>query len=167
MAWLPGVLAAIVSAILIALLLQAARRAPARRDGLRWVEYGREVRLVAVILTVVLASGAVYFVAAAPSQGMLPIGIAAAASTLALVAVMDLEIWCVRIGFDDATVYCHSPWRRSRQIPIAELGVPRFSALAQWWVIPSRSQGSIRIHTYMIGGGALVELAQTQIEEQP
>lgn len=63
----------------------------------------------------------------------------------------------MRIAFDDETVYCFTPWRANRQIPLSDLGKPYYSDAMQWWVIPTASQGNIRVQSFISGKDALLE----------
>jgi len=68
-----------------------------------------------------------------------------------LLGWLHLEFSWVRILFDEQGITTRSPWRRSRQVPWAEVKKVSYNAILQWHVIATRGHGKIRMHDYLSG----------------
>ncbi len=131
------------------------------REGKTWLGYGLPLKIFSLLSLVLPLAGVLYFFFGDYDSIYEPIGFTLFFSLISLPLV--LESFWVRIAFDDATVYCFSPWRPNRQIPFSELGKPYYSEAMQWWVIPTGSQGYIRLQSFLSGKEALLErLARPQ-----
>jgi TRAP-type uncharacterized transport system fused permease subunit len=74
-----------------------------------------------------------------------------------------LEFFFVRVEFDEMFIYPFSPWRGSRRIPWSDVTFFHFSATCSWYVIHTRSHGTLRVSELMSGIGSFVRrLNETQ-----
>src|SRR5208282_2343556 len=68
-----------------------------------------------------------------------------------------LEVFFVRVEFDESFIYPSSPWRGGRRIPWSDIVSCHFSNLNQWHVIRTRAHGTLRVSTFLSGVGSLLE----------
>ncbi|WP_035608743.1 hypothetical protein [Haloferula sp. BvORR071] len=155
-AWITPALIAVVVPVAMAAFVRAADR-PARVSGeVKWVEYGVAMKAFSI------------------AAGLIPVGLIVAMflqsafskdpviATLLFTGLsvpLLLESFLVKISFDENAIYTRSAWRRSRVIPWSEVGAPIRSDLLQWWVLPTKKQGSIRLHDFISGKGEFFAMA--------
>lgn len=157
---------AIVSAVIMVLVVSAGRAALTSyddrakvRSGMAWLEYGKYFKLYS-FLGSLIPFGLIFLwfnVSADNKSAILYMIILFGGLTLPLF----LESFFVKIGFDDSTVYCYSPWRPSRQIKFSDMGEPHYSESMNWWVIPTKNQGKIRLQVFISGASDLLEKLQS------
>ena len=125
------------------------------REGKTWLVYGMPLKIFSLLSLGFPLAGVLYFFFGDYDSVYEPLGFTLFFSLISLPLV--LESFWLRIAFDEETVYCFSPWRGNRQVPLSELGKPYYSDMMQWWVIPTKSQGVIRLHNFLSGKDALLE----------
>ena len=76
---------------------------------------------------------------------------------IGLILPLHLEAYFVRITWDDETIHTHSPWRRSRRIPISSVLRCDFSQSMQWYRIQTEGYGIVRLHMFARGIPQLLE----------
>jgi hypothetical protein len=74
-----------------------------------------------------------------------------------LVSPLHLEAYFVRIIWNDETIHTHSPWRRSRRIPISSVTRCDFSRSMQWYRIHTKGYGMVRLPMFARGIPQLLE----------
>jgi hypothetical protein len=150
-----GIIGAVVTSLLMVILRRTVLPS-ARRRGLRHVlEYGWPIRSLGIAMPVL---GGVFLYAASRSssdQRSLAWVVAGALATCSL--YVFLELFFVRVEFDESFVYMFSPWRGGRRIPRSDIVSCSFSNLNQWYVIRTRADGKLRISTFMSGSGSFLE----------
>jgi len=152
--WIGPVVTAVVVSFVMGALRQSAKVPAKVRDGLRWVEYskglkiGSAVGLLLPIGLVVLAFRVEEQAQSAVLGMVLLFG--------ALIVPLAIETLFVKVGYDDQQMRCFSPWRKNRTVQIAEMGEPRFSKGMQWWLVPTERQGLIRLSSLISGGEELL-----------
>lgn len=72
-----------------------------------------------------------------------------------------LETSFARIEFDSACIYTHSPWRRDREIPWADIVEWNHSEIHHSYLILTRNHGVLRVSRYMSGVGSFVAKLNT------
>lgn len=65
--------------------------------------------------------------------------------------VIFLEAAFFRIAYDDYHIFTRSPWRPFRRIPWHSLTGYSWSEINEWHVLETRSQGKIRVSTFLVG----------------
>ncbi|MBX3742884.1 MAG: hypothetical protein KF712_18005 [Akkermansiaceae bacterium] len=148
------ILAAVAIPVLIIRFSRAAGQ-PGRTNGDRtWLEYGRGIRIFTALLGVLVLWLIGLWIFSGPEQRFDAMMLVLIFGSLAIPLV--LEVFWVRIGCDGSTLWCFSPWRRNREIPLEEMGTPYYSALMKWWVIPTRRHGKVRVSDFLAGRDAFL-----------
>jgi len=80
-----------------------------------------------------------------------PLVLTALAVFLSLPLILILEFHRVTIAFDGTSIYCQSPWRRSRVVPWADVKSVKYSPWARWYVAKTTAHGSIRLNNILSG----------------
>ena len=146
----------LTSAITALLLIPGRLRV---RDGRLVLEYSRAMKGVTVFLTLVWM--AIAFAACFASEdqqvtawsvvGCLGIGI----------VIMVLEIFWVRIEFDQEGLRTFSPWRNRRFIQWSDIERIDYSSILQWHVLRTR-KGSVYLHDYLNTKARLLQVLADQ-----
>lgn len=155
----------IAGAIVLAIALGfLARNAKFHADstGKRSVlKYGTPIRIFAWLLLCGLTAG-LYMGSRRSIQGPGSwLGVFAFFAGVML--VLFLEIYVVRIEFDDYAIYTRSPWRPERSIPWSEITSYSFSGISQWYVFRTRSMGAVRLSVYLSGRGSFMAEARRRL----
>jgi hypothetical protein len=152
---LNGLIGGAVGCAVLFLLLRTVQPLPARKDGKFVLFFGRAIRFFGVAA---LCLGTFFLYAAAhssPDQRVLAWSVA---GTLAAGSFyLFLEVWFVRIEFDEQFIYATSPWRGKRQIPWEAVEALEYSERNQWFVLKTTDQGSVRISIFRSGHRVLVK----------
>ena len=160
--WFGDNSAAISSALVVLIvpafingLLGTTKAKASKKDGLAWVEYGKTFKAFTVIGMMIPAGLISVWFNVGPDNKLpvLFMGLLFGG----LIVPLFLEAFFVKMAFDDLYIYCYSPWRPSRKIGFSELGEPYYSQSLQWWVIPTESQGKIRLQSFISGAEELLE----------
>ena len=160
MNWLGPALTVLIVPGVLAALAKAAK-APAKvkvQNGMAWVEYGLCFKILSFVSVMIPCGlGILWFFVNADDR--LPV--------LMMILLFGglgiplfMEAFFVKIGFDDSLAYCYSPWRPSRQVRFCDMGEPYFSESMHWWVIPTQTQGRIRMHQFISGASDLLQKLQ-------
>ncbi|MES0489986.1 MAG: hypothetical protein ABUK01_08350 [Leptospirales bacterium] len=155
MSWIGPVLVAIIVPLALSALVKAAKVPAQARDGKMWVEYGRTFKIFTFVFVLIPCALGILMFYVDP-EGKFPV-LMMALGFGALAIPLFLEAFFVRIGFDDTTAYCSSPWRSSRQIKFSDMEEPYYSESMQWWVIPTKTQGKIRLQSFISGQSEFLE----------
>ncbi|MDH5611851.1 MAG: hypothetical protein OEY66_05285 [Gammaproteobacteria bacterium] len=123
--------------------------------GKTWLAYRLPLKVFSIISLVFPIGGILYLISGDYESIYEPVGFILFFSLISVPLL--LESFLVQIAFDDKYVYCFSPWRPNRQVPFSELGQPYYSDAMQWWVIPTKSQGYIRLQSMISGKDELLE----------
>ena len=150
-----GIAGAIVSTLLLAALIRTVRLT-ARKSGSRFVlEYGKPMRALGVVS---LLLGALFIlVGSHSSPDQRAIAWVVCGSLAGCTVYIFLEVFMVRLEFDETFIYHFSPWRRDRQIPWSEIISVSFSQTNRWYVIRTQGHGTLRVSTFLSGIGSFVE----------
>lgn len=150
------ILAAIAIPLLILRFSRAARE-PGRRNGDRtWLEYGRGIRIFTTLFGVLVLWQVGLWIFSTPEHRFDAMMLVLIFGSLWM--PLALEVFLVRIGYDGSTLWCFSPWRRRREIPLEELGTPHYSGWMKWWVIPTSRLGKVRISDFVAGRDAFLKM---------
>jgi hypothetical protein len=152
---IPAILAAIIALFVLAVLLRTARPG-AWRLGSRFVlQYGTPMKVLGVIM--LLLGQFLLFAASQSSEDQRTLAWTVS-GVLALGAFyFFIEVFFVRIEFDDAFFYPVVPWRRPRQIPWTDVDSVEFSPRNSWYLIRTRHHGVVRASRYLSGISSLLE----------
>ena len=165
MDWLGYALIAVIVPAVLGALNNGARVPAEIKEGKRWLKYGWKIKSIAIVSLAFPIAGIVAFFMAEPEDQLAAILFFVFFGFISFPLL--LETFFIRIAFDDNSVHCFSPWRPARQVAFAELGKPEFSHSMQWWAIPTKSNGYIRIPTLLSGGDELLIrlLPQAELNE--
>ena len=155
MDWLGPVAVAIIVPLVLGALKKGSQVAPQERDGRRWVEYGWGAKGFAMVGFLIVMGLAVLFFFV-NEEGKEPV-FWMAAGFAALVLPLFIEFFFVKLGYNDETLLCYSPWRSNRTVRFEDMEKPVFSESMQWWEMPTKSQGKVRVSTMARGAKKLVE----------
>lgn len=147
--WIVNSLIAVIVPAALAGLVRAADKPARSSEGAKWLEYGMAMKAFAVAGALIPVALTVVLVVTKPADPSGLLGVIAIFS--ALVMPLLLENFLVKIGFDETHIFTRSAWRRSRVIPWSEVGEPSRSDLLQWWRIPTKTHGTIRIQDFISG----------------
>jgi len=155
MEWLAYALIAIIVPWALKSLTKSADVPAEFKQGKSWLTYGLPLKIFSILSLGFPIAGVLYLLTGEYESIYEPIGFILFFSLISVPLV--LESFLVRIAFDDACVYCFSPWRANRQVAFSELGKPYYSDAMQWWLIPTESQGYIRLQSFISGKDELLE----------
>lgn len=134
----------------------------ARKEGGRyWAEYGRAHKAVACIFAIGAAALIVAVLFAKPQKWPLMAGLSLLVFGLPS-AILLLEFFVVRIGFDEERIECRSPWRLRRTIPWTSVQSCSYSDFAKWWVVDAGVHGKIRLSNWLSGQKALLAMMKSR-----
>ncbi len=118
-------------------------------DGMSWLEYGAVMKgfsLLVAALPIVLV--VVWF--NVEQKDKLPVLVMIAIFG-SLSVPLVIELFFVRVGFNDVGLVCKSGWRRNRAISWADIEGIEFSQSMQWWVLTTKESGVVRLQIYLSG----------------
>ena len=155
---LSGAAGAIAAAIALPLLLLTVRQNAAEAEGKRVLEYGRAMKVLAVVFWVGWI-GLFVIALFAPAKDRV-IAASLVGGFLLMILSWHLEVFGVRVEFDGGGIRTRSPWRRRREIPWSAAQRVWFSHTLQWYVVQTAGFGRVRLHIYLSG----VESLLTELE---
>ena len=148
-----GYLGGLIAVALVAyLVLTRAPRAD-REAGRRILHYDARMRLVGWGLAALLAPLLVFSVSSLSGfqANRVLLALALAALSICIPLVLLLEVYRVRVEFDETAIYTFSPWRPSRTIPWSDVISSRYSEWLRWHVIRTKSHGDVRLSDLLSG----------------
>jgi hypothetical protein len=128
------------------------------------VQYGWPFKMLAVIsgLITLLFSVVYFFVA--------PLNRPAVLILIALFAVITLPlllmVFFTRVEAEDQLMIVHSPWRRTRRIPFADVESVRFAKARQRYEVRTRTHGKVCLHIYLSGIPDLLGVLAYELERE-
>ena len=140
----------ILSAVLGSLLYKSSQRA-AKRIGSRFVlRYGWALRGLTLTTLLMMCSGLLFakFDTKSPDEAGL---LVCTGILTALFLFFFIEAFFVRIEFDVTTIYTFTPWRSHREIPWSDIISFRHYEHHNWYVIQTRTHGTLRVSTFLTG----------------
>lgn len=151
----PGVIGGIGGAVGVGLLFLTVRRTTTVKGGTAVLAYGRPLKAFVVLGWAGLL-GLTVLTVARPGDDP-GSKVTALAALFALVLIMHLEFFRVRVAFDEFGIRTRSPWRASREIPWAAVRRVWYSANLQWHVIETDGHGRVRLHDFLGGVDSVME----------
>lgn len=144
-------LSTLLSAVAGSLIYGASQR-PAERTGSGLVlRYGLPLRCLSVVVLVIV-SGSLIFSNFDPKTSPEDTGLLVAGGVMtALFLYFFIEMFFVRIEFDEARISTFTPWRSSRQIPWSDIASFRHDEAHCWYIIQTRTHGTLRVSTFLSG----------------
>lgn len=168
MSWIAYALIVIIVPIVLGMFTKSARVPAERVAGKAWLGYGKWFKGLSTVSLFLPGIGVLAIMQAESSREVM-VAYSLFCFFLIIVFSMLLEAFFVRIAFDEKSIYCMSPWRKAREIPISELGKPTFNTSMQWWVIPAGEHGNVRVPTLLHGWEDLINCIEpdykTMVEE--
>jgi hypothetical protein len=150
-----GIIGAAVTGLLMLVLRRTVLPSARQRGSRRVLEYGLPMRSLGIAM---LLFGGVFLFAASRSSidqrglAWFVCGVLAVCSLYVF-----LEVFFVRVEFDESFIYPFSPWRGWRSIPWSDVVSCNFSSLNQWHVIRTNAHGTLRVSTFLSGIGSFLE----------
>jgi hypothetical protein len=149
------IIGAIIGGLAMWLLMRSVRRT-ARQSGSRSVlEYGPMIRGLGVVLLIV--GGFLLFAASRASADQRQLAWIVSGALAGAAVYFFIEVFFVRIEFDDTWIYATSPWRADRAIPWSDITECRYSHINRWHVIRTRDNGTLRLSVYLSGVDTFLE----------
>ena len=155
MEWLAYALIAIIVPWALNALTKSADVPAEFKEGKTWLAYRSPLKVFSILSLGFPIAGVLYLLSGEYESIYEPVGFILFFSLISVPLV--LESFLVRIAFDDECIYCFSPWRPNRQVAFSELGEAYYSDMMQWWLIPTESQGYIRLQSFISGKDELLE----------
>jgi len=116
-------------------------------EGISWLEYGIRLKiLTSFFVSIVMGLIVLYFIVDEKYDVILGVLLFSA-----LVLPIAIEVFFVRIGFDNEKIYCYSGWRQNRVVEWNEVESAKFSEISQWWVLKTKKSGKVRVSIYLSG----------------
>jgi hypothetical protein len=154
-ATIAGTIGAVVGTLILVMLLRTVRPT-ARRSGPRFVlEYGNAMRGLGIAS--LLLGGCFLYAASRSSLDQRVLAWAVSGALAGCALYIFLEVFLVRVEFDESFIYPFSPWRGRRRIPWSDISSLSYSEINRWYVIRTRSHGTLRISTFLSGIASFVE----------
>lgn len=155
LALIAGIIGVVITRLLMVVLLRTARPSALQQDSRHVLKYGVAMRGLGIVM-LLLGSGFLYAASHSSSdQRQLAWLVSGVLATCGL--CVFLEVFFVRIEFDESFIYLFSPWRGRRQIPWSDVLSRDFSNVSQWHVIRTGTQGTLRVSIYLSGVASLLE----------
>ncbi|QDT16320.1 hypothetical protein [Alienimonas californiensis] len=85
----------------------------------------------------------------------------------ALILILHLEAFFVRVALDGEFLLTSSPWRRDRVIPVSAVTGCDYSPSMQWYRVYTAGYGVVRLHWMMKGIGGLLAALPVQVPKGP
>jgi len=150
-----GILGAIITSLLMVVLLRTVRPT-ARQQGSRHIlAYGTAMRGVGIAM--LLLSGLFLYAASRSSLDQRHMAWIVYGMLATCGLYVFVEMFFVRIEFDESFIYPFSPWRGRRRIPWSDVVSCGYSNVNRWHVVRTRSHGTLRVSIYLSGIGSFLE----------
>lgn len=142
---------AILSAIAGSLIYSASQRPAKRTASGRVLRYGMPLRCLSVLVLVIF-SGGLIFSNFDPKNSPEDTGLLIASGVMtALFLFFFIEMFFVRIEFDESRITTFTPWRTSRQIPWSDIISFSHDQAHGWYLVKTRTHGILRLSTLLTG----------------
>ena len=150
-----GIIGAAVTGLLMVILRRTVLPSARQRGSHRVLEYGLPMRVLGIAM---LLFGGVFLFAASRSSADQRLLAWVVYGVLAVCSLyVFLEVFFVRVEFDESFIYSFSPWRGGRRIPWSDIVSCYFSSVNQWHVIRTKAHGTLRVSTFLSGVGSFLE----------
>lgn len=144
-----GIIGAVVGTLLLLILLRTVRPS-ARQSGSRFVlEYGRPMRALGIAM--LLLGGFIAYAATRASANQRLLAWIVGGGIGACALYIFLEPFFVRVEFDDLFIYSFLLWRGTRRIPWSDIESYHYSESNRWYVIRTRTHGTLRVSSFLSG----------------
>ena len=148
-----GYVGGLIAVALVAYLASTAAPQAQFVAGRKVLYYGRRIKVIGWVLLAMVVPIVAFFLHA---TGHVPpdevaLALIAAIAFISLPLLLILEFHRMTIAFDSTTIFCESPWRRSRAIPWVEVVSIKYSPSLRWHVVKTRSHGTIRLNSVLSG----------------
>jgi hypothetical protein len=150
-----GIIGGAIAIILLSWLAGRAQRDATINSGRFVLKYGRAVKSLGCICTI-LGFGFIYAAAHASKDQMITAACVSGA-LFAMCLVLFVEFYFVRIEFDEEFIYTFSPWRRKRVIPWNKVTGYSYSEVNRWHVLKTQKFGAVRLSVLLSGLGTMAE----------
>lgn len=143
------ILGAVLLGLFMTWLLRSVSPKAKVEAGKHVLSYGRSMKLVGVGGLIFWISLILLMVTTATEAILMPLVIFGALTLLSL--YLTLEAYFVRVRYDEASIYCYSPWRKERKIAWYDIKVIKFSSFRQYFICETTFNGKIRLSLYLSG----------------
>jgi hypothetical protein len=145
----PAVVASLVSLIFFYLLKIAIGSRARAEDGMKWLEYGAIMKFFP-FLQMAIVIGLLFVLFDVEEDQIIAVIFLIAFFTISSIA-LAIEVFKVKIGFNDKEIKCKSGWRNDRTIPWDKVKRVHYNQGMKWWVIKTEGKGDIKLHSYLSG----------------
>ncbi len=148
-----GYIGGLIAVALVAYLASTAAPGTRHVGGRKVLYYAGRVKLIGWILLTMVAPIAGFFLysAAHVPSNQVALALTAAVAFVLLPLVLILEFHGVTVSFDATTIFCESPWGRSRAVPWVDILSIKYSPSLQWYVVKTKKSGPIRLNKLLSG----------------
>ena len=157
-----GYIGGLIAVALVAYLASTSTARARNVAGLKVLYYGGRVKLLGWVLFAMTVPLVAFFLYSAPHvpANQLPLVLTASAVFMSLVLLLVLEFHRVTVAFDATSIFCQSPWRRSRVIPWTDVMSIKYSPPLRWYVVKTKVHGTLRLNSLLSGLHELLAEAQ-------
>ncbi len=141
----------VVSMALGAAIHRSSQRPAERTGSSSLLRYGMALRALSTVFLLLIFC-ILLFAEYDPKNKPEDNGMLMASGILAAVALFFfIEMFFVRIEFDETRIKTHTPWRSSREIPWSDIQSFQHDQAHCWYIIQTRTHGTLRISTLLSG----------------
>ena len=148
-------LTVVIVGLVLAWLLRPAQAESAEKAGQPVVAYPKKFKVVVVFCWVATAAFAILFGVTSKDEDLTNVYVVFGLFT-ALVLPLHLEVFCVRITWDEAFIHTRSPWRKARKIPFSAVRSCDYSTSMQCYRIHTFACGTIWLSPWAQGTAELL-----------
>ena len=148
-----GYIGGLIAVALVAYLASTVMARARNVAGRKVLYYDGRVKLLGWVLFAMIAPLVTFFLYSAlhVPANQVPLALTASAVFISLALFLVLEFHRVTIAFDATSIFCQSPWRRSRVIPWADVMSIKYSPSLRWYVVKTKAHGTIRLNNILSG----------------
>ncbi|MCD6051902.1 MAG: hypothetical protein K0Q55_3311 [Verrucomicrobia bacterium] len=130
---------------------RSSQRAAERTGSASLLRYGMALRILSAVFLLLMSCG-LLFAEYDPKNKPEDNGMLMACGILTAVALFFfIEMFFVRIEFDETRIKTHTPWRSSREVPWSDILTFQHDQAHCWYIIKTRTHGTLRISTLLSG----------------
>ena len=150
-------LTAVIVPLVFSWLLKSAQTESAVDAGRRVVAYSKAFKVFVILSWVATAAFSILVGFTAKDADIKKVYALVGLFTT-LILPLHLEVFGVRITWDETFIYTRSPWRKSRKIPISAIRSCDYSVSMQWYRIHTQGHGTIRLSPWAKGTPELLAM---------
>lgn len=150
-----GLLGVVLATALLTWIVSRTDKNAAVAGDKKLLRYGTSMRMVGWILV----AACLFFICAGyhASADQFTTACCVVAGFIVTTLILLLEIYFVRILFDDEFIYTYSAWRPARKIPWSAISGYAYSHFNKWHIMETNGHGRIRLSILLSGLGTFAQ----------